>query len=313
LEAEARASGRNLWFSTTSANRDFALREVAPDLRKLERGGYPPGTIDRLTGDLLNGLAGLLFNTPLDMLIEQRLWRDCPALRPAQWLSLHRLAEEAARPTLDPRIAAVTPKKILRSVEALNGAFALFLDRLLPGAAIAAAYARLPSFKLARQLDDLARARLAGPLEPGDEYALVDDFAKLLGLEGWYAWVPDPGHHEITAPSEPSGTTNPDLLREKHPAAVWFLLDALKRFDRLPPDKVRDIAFEIARLGQHGLDYSSADKTYTLSTLPKESFSGLQLMCLMFAGFKRIAPEVDQGMDLEEPYLKALAIFNSPG
>jgi hypothetical protein len=35
---------------------------------------------------------------------------------------------------------------------------------------------------------------------------------------------------------------------------------------------------------------------------------GFQLMCLMFAGFKRVAPEHDVGMDLNEPLLTALQI-----
>ena len=36
-----------------------------------------------------------------------------------------------------------------------------------------------------------------------------------------------------------------------------------------------------------------------------------QLMCLMFAGFKRVAPEHDVGMDVEEPFLTALQIHES--
>jgi hypothetical protein len=33
--------------------------------------------------------------------------------------------------------------------------------------------------------------------------------------------------------------------------------------------------------------------------------------CLMFAGFKRIAPDQDTGMDLNEPWLSALGLFNA--
>jgi hypothetical protein len=32
-------------------------------------------------------------------------------------------------------------------------------------------------------------------------------------------------------------------------------------------------------------------------------------MCLMFAGFKRVAPEHDLQMNLEEPFLAALEIY----
>ena len=49
---------------------------------------------------------------------------------------------------------------------------------------------------------------------------------------------------------ERGGPTNPELLQEKYPAAVWHLLDALKRFDSLDPRRVMEITFEIARLGE---------------------------------------------------------------
>jgi hypothetical protein len=49
---------------------------------------------------------------------------------------------------------------------------------------------------------------------------------------------------------ERGGPTNPELLQEKYPAAVWHLLDALKRFDALDPRRVMEITFEVARLGK---------------------------------------------------------------
>ena len=52
------------------------------------------------------------------------------------------------------------------------------------------------------------------------------------------------------------------------------------------------------------------EKKYTLSAYPGESFSGLQLMCLIYAGFKRIAPDQDAGMDLNEPWITALELFH---
>ncbi len=77
----------------------------------------------------------------------------------------------------------------------------------------------------------------------------------------------------------------------------------------MPVEKVREVAFEIGMVGRNGLDYASPDKKYALKSLPDEQFSGLRLMCLMFAGFKRIAPEHDLRMDLNEPFLTALEMF----
>jgi hypothetical protein len=69
---------------------------------------------------------------------------------------------------------------------------------------------------------------------------------------------------------EQGGPTNPELLQEKHPAAVWHLLDALKRFENLDARRVGEITFEVARLGESGLDYSNPEKKYTLSAYPDD-------------------------------------------
>ena len=110
---------------------------------------------------------------------------------------------------------------------------------------------------------------------------------------------------------ERGNTTNPELLKEKHPTAVRHLLDAIKRFDSLDPWRVMEINFELARLGESALDYANPEKKYTLSAYLGESFSGLQLMCLMYDGFKRIASEHDTGMDLNQPWITALELFNA--
>lgn len=87
--------------------------------------------------------------------------------------------------------------------------------------------------------------------------------------------------------------------------AVWHLLAALERFDRMTPDAIHGVALEIAQLSQVGLDYSSSEAKYTFTACPGETFTGLQLMCLMYAGFQRFAPQQDTALDLHEPYLAA--------
>ncbi len=243
------------------------------------------------------------------MWIETLLHRDMPALRHAQFVSLHRLAGEALAATIHPEIRKLTPPKVLRALTALNGAFALFLDDLTHGATdFWTNYARLDGANLSPRLFALWTERCEA-LQPGDEYDLVDSFADILGLRGWYDWKIDPGTHKVDDTPVKEGTTNPELLRDKHPAAVWFLLSALQRYAKMDVEEVRNIAFEIGMLGRSGLDYASSEKKYTLRTIPGETFSGLQLMCLMHAGFKRIAPEQDSGMDLDDPFLTALQLF----
>ena len=311
LETEARRVGRNRFFTTTAETHARAMRALAPDLRRIEQQGHRPDAVERMVADFVAGTCGLLFNTPLDLLIERRLDAELPALRPLQILSLVQLASEARAATINPEIRRLTPPRILRATSAFNGAQALLLDDLSGGATRCwGPYQRLETAELSQKLWRHWQQRQPA-LTPGDEYDLVDEFADLVGLREWYVWKPDPGDQKPTA-AEPvrEGTTNPELLRAKHPAAVWFLLDALQRYARLSNEDVRQIALEAALLGREGLDYASPDKNYTLRALPGETFSGLELMCLMHAGFKRLAPGEDTGMNLDEPFLTALELFN---
>lgn len=326
LESQARAVGRNRFFSTNPTTKTAALDSLAPELRRVARHLARPEDAPVFGDQLIAGVCGLIFNTPLDLLIERRLHRERPALRPAQILSLHTLAKEGVAGTFKPEIRQITPPTILRAAEAMNGLAALCLDDLSGGATAAfAPYATTETATLARKL--WARwLELEAAWEPGREYAWVDEFAEVLGLRTWFTWIPDTGAesagaatahfpaHDLSQIDEPDltleGTSNPELLRKKHPVAVWFLLDALQRHARMTPEQIRVLTLEIALLGREGLDYASSEKKYQLRAIPGEAFSGLHLMCLMFAGFKRIAPGDDPQIDLEGPFLAALEEFN---
>ena len=58
-------------------------------------------------------------------------------------------------------------------------------------------------------------------------------------------------------------------------------------------------------------DYAAPDEKYELRALPDRKFSGLHLMCLMYAGFKRVAPEHEVQMDLNDPFLTALQMHKN--
>ena len=77
---------------------------------------------------------------------------------------------------------------------------------------------------------------------------------------------------------ERGGPTNPELLQEKYPAAVRHLLDALKRFDSLDPQRVMEITFEVARLrGKPLTETQSNGEKFLPSALPSPSSPCFQL------------------------------------
>lgn len=89
--------------------------------------------------------------------------------------------------------------------------------------------------------------------------------------------------------------------------AVMYCLGALEKFDKMSRAEVQRIASEIAMKGRTGLDTNDPNQRYELKSLPG-SFSGLNLVCLMYVAFKSIAPEMDIGFDLAKEYTAAKAL-----
>jgi len=94
------------------------------------------------------------------------------------------------------------------------------------------------------------------------------------------------------------------------PDAVMYCLGAIEKFEKMSPSDVQRIAFEIAMLGMKGLNVNDPDQRHQLKSLPG-SFSGLHLVCLMYVGFKIVAPEQDIGFDLSEEYKAAKALHET--
>jgi tetratricopeptide (TPR) repeat protein len=91
--------------------------------------------------------------------------------------------------------------------------------------------------------------------------------------------------------------------------AVMYCLAALEKFSSMEYFIVKEITFEIGMLGRSGLNVDDPSRTYNLTSLPGD-FTGLQLVCYMYIGFKMIDPSMDIGFDLSHEYEAAKALFS---
>lgn len=94
------------------------------------------------------------------------------------------------------------------------------------------------------------------------------------------------------------------------PDVMMYIAGALDTFEKLGPDKSKQVTFEIAMKGQSGLDINDPDQKYTLKTLPGK-FSGMHLVSIMYAGMKALDPNMETGIDLKAEYEAALAMRKS--
>jgi len=310
LECVARQIGQNRFLVSTAASQERAIRSMAKDIARWQRQGFREKSITNVTIQLSEGIVRQVQNAPIDLIIEAQLYCNFPILRASQFISLGVLAEQAKESIINHKIQERMPEHIMYASSALNGATALFLDKLWGGATCyAEPYRKLNSFSTSQELLSMLENHIK-TLTPGVEYEIIDVWAEKLGLKGWYEWQEDTELYKASDRIKSKGTTNPELLKKKHPATVWYLLDALERFDGMTKEEIKALSFEIGMLGSSGLDYASPDQKYTLRNCPGEKFSGLQLMCLMYAGFNRFAPERTLGMDLEEPFRAALQLYD---
>jgi hypothetical protein len=207
----------------------------------------------------------------------------------------------------------------MRSSTAMNCAYALFADWLFGEATqYSKPYRNSNVFALGEKLFSAFLSKgisIASPegmplaqasmISTGEEYILVEEFARLLKLEGWFTLEED----RVQAEQVQEGATDSDLLKQKESATVMYCLDTLKRFETLPVDKIKEIAFEVGLVGTAGIDYTKPDRRYSLKSLPDEQFTGLQMLVFMYVGFKKIDPTVNTGLEFENAYQAALKLF----
>ncbi len=90
--------------------------------------------------------------------------------------------------------------------------------------------------------------------------------------------------------------------------AVFYMVEAIKRFRLLTPELVGQITLEIAVLGRSGLDTNDADKRYEIKLIPDETFSGLNLLAMMHVGVRQFNKDAETGSGLDEEYKTAVAM-----
>jgi Flp pilus assembly protein TadD len=167
--------------------------------------------------------------------------------------------------------------------------------------------------------------RKAIELNPGDQQAKLECGQCLLRLgnkaEADAVFLDAINTDSTTSVAEAARLQRTKLAEESfragmpvgvQPDAVMYCLAAIKKFENMRLDEVKKIGFEIAVLGQRGLNTNDSTARYELKSMPGK-FSGLQLVCTMFVAFKILNPDQGIGFDLEREYEAAKAAHRRGG
>lgn len=132
MEHEARQQERNRFFTTNNQTMAEARSALSSDIYKLRR-SMPQEVVDDYVESLLRGFADRLFNMPLDMVIETRLYEQTPGLRSSQFTSLDEAFRTGVHGLKDPETRRLTPRFVYNATMAMEAAYAMFIDDLWQG------------------------------------------------------------------------------------------------------------------------------------------------------------------------------------
>lgn len=93
---------------------------------------------------------------------------------------------------------------------------------------------------------------------------------------------------------------------------MMYITGAIETFERLGDAKRREIGFEVAMLGNSGLEINDPAQKYQLKSLPGD-FSGLHLVAIMYTAFRQMDPSLNAGIDFSKEYEAALSFRAGPG
>jgi hypothetical protein len=163
----------------------------------------------------------------------------------------------------------------------------------------------------------------------GEEYELVENWAKDLKLEKYFNLVDENEYRKDKTfdsiiekiEKDPYDVESDDPEKEKamrefqksqerlgtNMAVVMYMVDALKYFEGLPKQKIKEIAQEIALQGTQGYN---PNNSYRLSAIPEKVFSGYQILAYYYVSWKLAIPEMLSQLQLlyDEEYKLALTM-----
>ena len=251
------------------------------------------------------------YNTPIDLFIEDYLFKNFKELRPIQLLSLYKLLQEGVTATTDKQITSTAPVKVLSQSKIYNLINTIHFKDLF-------GLDRINDFKPTKQELLTAQELYKEFLEyrpdrnPGEEYELVQHWAEDIEINDFFTLKAETQGKAEKTPEEildriendPYGLTeNDDYQEEKmqiflrthagqdiNTAVAMYMVDALRFFSNTPKQEVKDIAFEIAQIGMTGIDPQKDG--YRVSKIPNKKFSGYHLLAYYYVSWAIAIPEM---------------------
>ncbi|MDD2192143.1 MAG: tetratricopeptide repeat protein [Bacteroidales bacterium] len=330
LVLEARKAGVNQLFITNpsfKSNFLYSLKKFSTTLRKK---GLSDKNIDDYLEALFDGMNRQMYNSAIDLFIEDRLYNTYPTLRPFQFLSLLTIIQEGIEANTNSDVVKNSPSQILSKSKILNLINAFHFKELYH---IDLILDYKPTKSEMSQAEEFYNefVEYRSDKKPGEEYELVQHWSEDLGLDSYFEIVPEEVHRRKTIDqviteieNDPYSLDSIDSSKEirmkmfldehsdkdLNSAVVMYMVSAMTYIEKISSDKTKLLAFEFAKLGMSGI--SPSKDGYIVPSIEGETFSGYKALAYYYVSFAIAFPEMLSKLQLpfDKEYEVAKELYN---
>ncbi len=309
---EARKGELNQLFISTQQHKAAFIKGLEPTIKKLDKRGIAEDAIASYCSGLFDGMNRQIYNTPVDLFIEDFLYNEFAELRPYQFISLYSLIQEGIKAVTDKKLVDLSPKEIVSKSKVLNIVTALQYKELY-GIDFTKDFQATPTELKQAQGFYEEYLQYKTDKEPAEEYELVLHWAEDLQLEKNFELINENEYRNKrtdidnllnSIEKDPFDIETEDPYKERqmekfqrgqekigtNMAVVMFMVDALQFFDGMPEEEIKKIAFEIAMYGTQG--YRPDKKDYSIPSIPNKLFSGYHILAFYYVSWSLAIPEM---------------------
>lgn len=316
LVSEARSVEENMLFTTNESGRIKFEKSIPKFKDELLKKGIDKDSVTIFIESLFTGLNSQVFNTPIDLFIEDRINNNFKTIKPQQFLSLLRFVKEGISATTHKDIVSNVPKKIVTISKVYNLVNAIYFKNLFFIDLISEFKASKSELNLAYKFyEEFLEYRL--DKKEGEEYELIQHWGEDLKFDAFFNLIPELEHKRKTIDEvidsinkDPYGLDEKDKSKDRkmklfldehstdeiNKAVVMYMIDAINYFKNLSPENIKKIAFEIATVGMTGIDPNK--NGYSIPSIKGSNFSGYKTLAYYYTSWEMGVPEMLNNLQL---------------
>lgn len=324
LIIDARKEQINQLFTSTEECKQEFLSDYAKHIQKMKKNGYPQESVEGVMKVMFDGLNLQIYNTPIDLFIEQYIHDEFPELRAWQFKSLTRLIEMGINAVTDPQVLQIAPAEVISKSKILNLVNSLQFKELYGLDLVNKHKPSKAELNQAKQFyNEFVEYR--DNKEPAEEYEIIQHWAEDLKIDKYFELVGEIQYRKRSnmdtfiesLENDPLGIHERDPIKERaerkfqdwqdkekglNMAIVYYMISAIQYLNKLSDGDIKKIAYDIAMQGTLG--FSPEKEGYKISLITDKEFTGTQILAWYYTSWAIAMPDkVDSlGLNFKKEY-----------